>query len=149
MRHQEVRPVRYGLEIALYRARHLCSLVTADLKSLPNVNMFKSKINHLECTECPCELCKIYLRKLCLTFPQNQLNQVIKLWEQASTFTCKFFSITLFYMLNFKVASGVNFRTATKHLKLRFYKNRYQIMQASIMNVYPSVLNPHLNFSWC
>ena len=39
------------------------------------------------------------------------------------------------YMLNFKVASGVNFRTTTKHLKLRFYKNRQQMMPASIMNV--------------
>ena len=63
MRHQEVRPVRYGLEIALYRARHLCSLVTADLKSLPNVDMFKSKINHWECTERP-KLCKTYLRNI-------------------------------------------------------------------------------------
>ena len=38
------------------------------------------------------------------------------------------------YMLNFKVASGVNFRTAAKHLKLRFYKNR-QMMPASNINV--------------
>ena len=31
-------------------------------------------------------------------------------------------------MLNFKVASGVNFGTATKHLKQSFYKNRQQML---------------------
>ena len=43
MRLQKVRTVRYGLETALYRARQLRSLVPADLKSLPDVNLFKSK----------------------------------------------------------------------------------------------------------
>ena len=41
MRQQKVRTVRYGLETALYRTPQLCSLVPADLKSLPNVNLFK------------------------------------------------------------------------------------------------------------
>ena len=43
---QKVRTIRYGLETALYRAPQLWSLVPADLKSLPNVNPFKSKIKH-------------------------------------------------------------------------------------------------------
>ena len=63
-RQQKVRTVRYGLEKALYRAPQLWSLVPADLKSLPNVNLFKSKIKHWECTECPCKLCKTYLRNI-------------------------------------------------------------------------------------
>ena len=78
--------VRYGLETALYRAPQLWSLVPADLQLLPNTNLFKSKVNHWECTECPCKLCKTYLRlglclylRLCLTFPRNQLSSVIKL----------------------------------------------------------------------
>ena len=47
MRQQKVRTVRYGLETALHRAPQLCSLVPADLKSLPNVNLFKSKIKYV------------------------------------------------------------------------------------------------------
>ena len=58
----KVRTVRYGLKTALYRAPQLWSLVPADLKSLPNVNLVKSKIKHWECTECPCKLCKTYLK---------------------------------------------------------------------------------------
>ena len=64
MRQQKVRTVRYGLETALYRAPQLWSLVPADLKSLPNVNLFKSKIKHWECTECPCKLCRTYLKNI-------------------------------------------------------------------------------------
>ena len=55
MRQQKVRTVRYGLETALYRAPQLWSLVPTDLKSAPNVNQFKSKIKHWECTECTVE----------------------------------------------------------------------------------------------
>ena len=58
MRQQKVRTVRYGLETA----PQLWSLVPADLKSFPNVHLFKSKIKHWECTECPCKLCKTYLK---------------------------------------------------------------------------------------
>ena len=64
MRQQTVRTVRYGLEIALYRAPQLWSLVPTDLKSAPNVIQFKSKIKHWECTECPCKLCRTYLRNI-------------------------------------------------------------------------------------
>ena len=64
MRQQKVRAVRYGLKTALYRAPQLWSLVPVDLKSLPNVNLFKSKTNYWECTECPCKLCKTHLRNI-------------------------------------------------------------------------------------
>ena len=63
-RQQKVRTVRYGLETALYRAPQLWSLVPTDLKSAPNVIQFKSKIKHWECTECPCKLCRTYLRNI-------------------------------------------------------------------------------------
>ena len=64
MRQQKVRTIRYGLETALYRDPQLWSFLPADLKSLPNVNLFKSKTKHWECTECPCKLCKIYLKNI-------------------------------------------------------------------------------------
>ena len=64
MRQQKVRTVRYDLETALYRAPQLWSLVHVNLKSLPNVNLFKPKTTHWECTECPCKLCKTYLRNI-------------------------------------------------------------------------------------
>ena len=50
MRQQKVRTerkVKTILEIALHRAPQLCSLVPTDLKSLPNVNLFKSKIKYV------------------------------------------------------------------------------------------------------
>ena len=62
MRQQKT--VQYGLETALYRAAQLWSLVSADLKSLPNVNLLILKIKHWECTECPCKLCKTCLRNI-------------------------------------------------------------------------------------
>ena len=64
MREQKLRTIRYVLEKALYRTPQLWSLVLADLKSLPHVNLFKSKIKHWECTECPCKLCKTYLKNI-------------------------------------------------------------------------------------
>ena len=81
MRQQKIRTVRYGLDTALYRAPQPWSLVPQDLKSLPNAYLIKSKITCWECTECPCKLCKTYLKKysLCLTLPRNQLNPTIKL----------------------------------------------------------------------
>ena len=78
-----MRTVRYDLETPLYRAPQHWPLVRADLQSLRNVNLFKSKIKHLECSKRPCKLCKAYLKNicltLCLTFPQNQFNSAIKL----------------------------------------------------------------------
>ena len=64
MRQQKERTVRHGLATALYRVSQLWSLVPEDLKSLPDVNLFKSKIKHWACTECPCKLCKTYLKNI-------------------------------------------------------------------------------------
>ena len=64
MRQQKVRTVLYGLETALYRAPKLWSLTPTDLKSAPDVNQFKSKIKYWECTECPCKLCRTYLKNI-------------------------------------------------------------------------------------
>ena len=47
MRQIKVRTVRYVLETALYRTPQLWSLVPTDLKALPNVNLFKSKITQM------------------------------------------------------------------------------------------------------
>ena len=70
MRQQKIKTVWYGLKTALHRAPQIWSLAPADLKSLPNVNLFKSKIKHWKCNEWPCKLCKNYLKKirLCLSF---------------------------------------------------------------------------------
>ena len=64
MRQQKVWTVRDGFETAPYCAHKLWSLVPADLKSLPNLNLFKSKIKHWKCTERPCKLCKTYPRNM-------------------------------------------------------------------------------------
>ena len=64
MRQQKVRTIRYGIETAFYRAPQLWSLVSEDLNSLPNVNLFKSKMKYWKCTEFPCKLCKTYLKNM-------------------------------------------------------------------------------------
>ena len=64
MRQQKVRTVRYGLETALYGAPQLWPLVAEDLKSLPNLNLLKSKIKHWEYTDCLCKLYKTYLKNM-------------------------------------------------------------------------------------
>ena len=56
MRQQKVRTVQYDLKTALYCPPELWSLVLADLKSLRNVNLFRSKIKHWEWTFC--KFCK-------------------------------------------------------------------------------------------
>ena len=33
-------------------------------QKLSNVNLFKSKIKHWECTKCPCKVCKTYLKNI-------------------------------------------------------------------------------------
>ena len=64
MKQQKKRTVRYVLETALYHAPQPWTLVPAYLKSLLTVNLSKSKIKHSECTECPCKLCKTYLKNI-------------------------------------------------------------------------------------
>ena len=46
------------------RDPQLWSIVPADLISLPNVILFKSKIKQWECTERPCKLYKTYLKNI-------------------------------------------------------------------------------------
>ena len=48
MRQQKVKTVQYGLEIVPHCDHQLWSLVPADLNSLPDINLFKSKIKHWE-----------------------------------------------------------------------------------------------------
>ena len=48
MRQQKVKAVQYGLEIVLHCAPQLWPLVPADLNSLPNIHLLKSKIKHCE-----------------------------------------------------------------------------------------------------
>ena len=90
----------------------------ADLKSLPNVNLFKLKIKHWKCTECPCKLYKTYLKiKITFIVSSKSIKPCNKVMRKASTFICKFFSDRLFYMLYFKLVSGVHFRSARRHLR--------------------------------
>ena len=104
IRQQKIGTVQYGRETALYRARQPWSPVSADLKSLPNVNLFKSKTKHWECTKCPCKLCKTDLKDLGYLFFSYLIKHFNKVMAKASTFICKFFSIRFF----FKVLSGVH-----------------------------------------
>ena len=64
MRQQKIRTFQYGPTTALYRDPQLKSIVPADLISLPDVILFKSKIKQWECTERPCKLEKTYLKNM-------------------------------------------------------------------------------------
>ena len=63
MQHQKIPRNETAFKTAFTALLNLRQHVPADLKSLPNVNLFKSKIKHWERTGCPCKLCKTYLKK--------------------------------------------------------------------------------------
>ena len=122
--------VRYGLETALYRAPQLWSLVLEDLKSLPHVNLFKSKIKHWECTEYPCKLCKTYLKTQIMF---NVSWKSIKPCKKVTRIS-ELYQTFLYAVFQSSIRSA--FRNATKHLRSSFNKNRPQMLPASIINVY-------------
>ena len=64
MKKQKIRTVCYGLEAALYPTPQLWCLVPWDIKSLPNVNLFTSKVNHRKYSECSDKLHETYLKKV-------------------------------------------------------------------------------------
>ena len=74
MRQEKIRTIRYGLETAVYHTLHLWSLAPADLKSLPNVDLFESKMNYFKCYKCPCKLSKIYLENIGYVQRFRQIN---------------------------------------------------------------------------
>ena len=63
IKQQKIRTVWCGLEAAAFQAPQLWYLVPLDIKSLLNVNLFKSKIKQWKYTECPCRLWGSYLKK--------------------------------------------------------------------------------------
>ena len=138
MRQQEVRTVRYGLKTILYRAPQLWSLVPEDLKTLPNVNLFKSKVKHWECTECHCKLCKTYL-KIQVMF--NVFSQLIKLCNKVMRIS-EHFCLQVFLYQTF---SYLVFQSSIKGAIQECHK----ISEIELSHKQNPVLNPPLNFSRC
>ena len=54
----------YGLETISYRAPQLWTILLEKLKQRNIISLFKSDIRHWICNECPCRLCKVFLRNL-------------------------------------------------------------------------------------
>ena len=58
------RTVFYGLETISYRAPQLWTILPEEFKQRNTISLFKSDVRQWICNECPCRLCKIFVRNL-------------------------------------------------------------------------------------
>ena len=58
------RTVNYGLETICYRVPFLCANLPPEYKLANSLNIFKRKIKNWKGENCPCSLCKTYVREL-------------------------------------------------------------------------------------
>ena len=58
------RTVNYGLETICYRAPFLWANLPPEYKLANSLNIFKRKIKNWKGENCPCRLCKTYVREL-------------------------------------------------------------------------------------
>ena len=58
------RRVNYGLESTCYRAPFLWANHPPEYKLAKSLNIFKRKIKNWKGENCPCRLCKMYVREL-------------------------------------------------------------------------------------
>jgi len=55
---------RYGQTSICYRANQIWNTVPNELKTIPNLSLFKIKIKTWKGDECLCNICKVYIAKL-------------------------------------------------------------------------------------
>ena len=58
------RTVHYGLETLSYRSPKLWSLLPENSKEVESLKIFKRKVKSWICDNCPCRLCKPYLKNV-------------------------------------------------------------------------------------
>jgi len=61
---RNIHSIRYGYETATYIGSKLWKSLPEEFKNAPNLNNFKQKINNWLPEDCPCRLCRIYVKDL-------------------------------------------------------------------------------------
>ena len=52
---------KYGTDTVAYKASQLWSTLLTRYKNLPSLDLFKSKIKSWHCSDCPCNICRIFV----------------------------------------------------------------------------------------
>ena len=58
------RTVKMGLETLSYRSPQLWSILTENLRQINWLVQFKESVRKWGCIDCPCRLCKLYLKNI-------------------------------------------------------------------------------------
>ena len=61
---EKKKTIRYGTETVTYKAAQLWKLLPCDIKISPTLIEFKDRINTWSPHNCPCRLCKTYLKSI-------------------------------------------------------------------------------------
>ena len=61
---RNIRTVRYGIETAAFVGSRIWSYMASELNESTSLNGLRSKIKTWRPENCPCKLCKIYLRRI-------------------------------------------------------------------------------------
>ena len=56
--------IAFGIETVTYKSSQLWQILPTELKSIESLHEFKRKIKEWKGENCPCRLCKIYIRNL-------------------------------------------------------------------------------------
>ena len=51
---------KYGTDTIVYKAARLWSTLPTRYKNLPSLDLFKSEIKNWHCSNCPCDICRIF-----------------------------------------------------------------------------------------
>ena len=52
---------KYGTNTVAYEASQLWRLLLTRYKNLPSLDLFKSEIKNWHCSDCPCNICRIFV----------------------------------------------------------------------------------------
>ena len=66
--------IAFGIETVTYKSSQLWQILPTELKSIESLHEFKRKIKEWKGENCPCRLCKIYIRNL--GFCRVKLNEI-------------------------------------------------------------------------
>ena len=58
---RNVGKTHYSVESLANLSPKIWNIIPKDIKTLPSVNLFKTKIKKWDPSDCPCKLCKIYI----------------------------------------------------------------------------------------
>ena len=124
--------------------------VPAELKSLPNINLFKSKIRHWECTEFPSKLCKNYLKiQVMFNISSKSIKHCNEVMRVSELFHLQVFLYRMFLYVKLQSSIKDVFQDSHKTSEIELLKKQTKDVAYFQHYCLDLVLNPSLNFSRC